>query len=137
MAKGDAAESLGELGRWLEVLHRAAAAAALESWWSFCTRHSPHRTCRAHEALISMIECPFPAAVPLSPRPHEQDTQCRRPKSRSPLGRVNGEQSGLSLLAFSGRLVLLRAKMRSSGCSVVLCATFSSGQNAAGLTGCA
>jgi hypothetical protein len=33
---------------------------------------SPHRTCRAHEALISMIECPFPAAVPLSPRPHEQ-----------------------------------------------------------------
>jgi len=36
MAKGDAAQ---ELGRWLEVLHRAAAAAALESWWSFCTRH--------------------------------------------------------------------------------------------------
>ncbi len=31
MAKGDAAQSLGELGRWLEGLHLAAAAAALES----------------------------------------------------------------------------------------------------------
>ena len=104
MAKGDAAESLGELGRWLEVLHRAAAAAALESWWSFCTRHSPHRTCRAHEALISMIECPFPAAVPLSPRPHEQTPSAAGRKADPFQAASTASKAPLSL-AFSGRMV--------------------------------
>jgi hypothetical protein len=77
MAKGDAGQSLGELGRWLEGLHLVATAAAaaaascarilMELLCSSRTRHHLIELAECMKLLISMIECPFPATVPLLP----------------------------------------------------------------------